>query len=126
MFFQPNGHLKEVILMDGAVELDPVDPAVADFFEYIAEGTTGGIDCQWCGTHYPERDILDDSYWYIHFAGKQVVQCCFEKLALALINFMPRLVPWYMKQIEVNEKLLDMQKDELRKMLDAIKELTGE
>lgn len=102
--------------------LDSVKPSVADLFEDITEGTTGAIDCEWCGTSYPERNLSDDSYWYMHFAQKQVVQCCFEKVALELVNFMPKLVPWYMKQLTVDDNILRDQKEDLKKLLDFLRE----
>ena len=59
----------------------------------VGHGTSGGIDCEWCGTVHEEDDVIID---YTHFADKVVCYCCFEAIETEILRRMGDLLPWYL------------------------------
>ena len=79
-------------------------------------GTYRNITCEWCGTKYRHREHPDgepkDNDNRINFDqifDKQVCECCFAKIELAVLRDLPRILPWYKRLLQ--KRLAATQKD---------------
>lgn len=84
--------------------------------------TIGSITCEWCGNTYHEDnededgDIIDngvESICFTEFAGKQICDCCYEKIESEILRRMKDVLIWYRhiqdtrrNQVENTEVLL--------------------
>jgi len=89
----------------------------------IGTGTVGMVECEWCGAIYNveneagDGDVIDatiDSTGVVWFGGKQICDCCFEKIEQAVLDNMDDILPWYRRIIEVRKKHVNKNDENLK------------
>lgn len=93
-------------------------------------GTYGNILCEWCGKVYDGREdesgdpnsSENKSISVTHFAGKQICDCCYEKIENEIISRMDDIIPWFIRILEEKHKnihrfeaIIERLKEELNK-----------
>lgn len=96
----------------------------------VGASTGYELKCEFCGiTHNkglePEKKIGEgDSVLHTNFAGKQICDCCFEKIETEILRRIPDIIDWYMRILEMRENRLIKDKEQL-KLLDITIERSG-
>ena len=86
-------------------------------------GTYGDITCEWCGTTHnegeDEREVYDgESVSHTDFAGKQICECCFEKIEHEILCRMRDILPWYRRYLDSRRGDFDAAESALKAVED--------
>jgi len=75
--------------------------------------TTGYIECEWCGNVYEDPADIE-SVSSTDFAGKQVCDCCFEKIEREILYRMPDILKWYSKIVAKRKESVEQADNALK------------
>lgn len=79
--------------------------------------------CDFCGDIHnegcdPENGNEGESVRTANFAGKQICDCCFERIENAVLSRMPDILKWYQRLVNARRKAVD----DAQKLIDVTKD----
>ena len=107
-----------------------IDDSPDLFGSGVGSSTVGKITCEYCGKTYnadnetPDGEIIDpNGPWFgtTEFAGKTVVDCCWEKIEREILSRMPDILKWYARIVANRREVIEGVEDQMSMILEALR-----
>jgi hypothetical protein len=99
----------------------------------VGTSTIGKVTCEYCGTYNaenktPEGEILNRNGPWVgttEFAGKTVVDCCWNSIEQEILSRMRDILPWYARILSERREAIEDREENLAAILEALKRDPG-